>query len=227
MRLGVQTPTAGAGRLMMAEDWIDVTVPLKNGMVHWPDDPPFRVTRAQDLARGDMCTVSEIALGVHTGTHMDAPSHFVPDGAPMDALPLDAVMGPARVIEIRDSHVIPVDELRPHAFQRGERVLFKTRNSPRCWDTDAFVEDFVYIPRETAAYLVDRGVQTVGVDYLSVAGYMRDTVETHEALLQAGVWIIEGLNLSAVSAGPYDLVCLPLRIAGADGAPARAVLRPR
>ncbi len=210
----------------MAGDWIDVSVPLRNGMVHWPDNPPFQVTRTQDLARGDVCTVSEIALGVHTGTHMDAPSHFVAGAASMDALPWDAVIGPARVLEIHDPHVVSVDELRPCALRPGERVLFKTRNSPRCWEMDAFVEDFVYIPRETAAYLVECRVRTVGVDYLSVAGYQRDTVETHEALLQAGVWIIEGLNLSAVSPGSYDLICLPLRIAGAEGAPARAVVRP-
>lgn len=210
----------------MTKPWIDVSVPLKTGMVHWPGDPDFRLTRPQDLGRGDVCTVSEIALGVHTGTHMDAPSHFVRDAASMDALPIEAVIGPARVIGVRHPDVVPTDELREHDIRPGDRVLFKTRNSPRCWETDAFQEDFVYIPRDTAAYLVDRGVRTVGVDYLSVAGYHHDLVETHETLLRAGIWVIEGLNLTAIEPGLYDLICLPLRIAGAEGAPARAVLRP-
>lgn len=211
----------------MDQPWIDVSVPVREGMPHWPGDPAFRLTRALDLARGDDCTVSEIALGVHTGTHMDAPAHFVPGGATMDSLPLEAVMGEARLIEIADPHVIPVEELEPHDLQAGERVLFKTRNSPRCWETDGFVEEFVYIPEATARYLAERRVRTVGVDYLSVSGYERDVVETHRALLDAGIWLIEGLNLTGLSAGRYELLCLPLKIAGAEGAPARALLRPR
>ena len=210
----------------MADSWIDVSVPLHDGMVHWPDNPPVSIQRAMAIDRGDLCNVSKMSLGVHTGTHMDAPIHWIPGGAGIDAMPLDATMGPARVIAIQDSVSIKPEELRPHDIQRGERVLFKTRNSERCWTTDAFVEDFVFISHEAAHYLVESGIRTVGVDYLSVGGYTMDGPETHRALLEAGIWIIEGLNLSPVTPGAYELICLPLRIAGADGAPARALLRP-
>jgi arylformamidase len=208
------------------KDWIDVSVPLYSGMVHWPDDPSVRIELVRDMTRGDVCDVSVLSMGSHTGTHMDAPRHFVPSGVGIDTMPLDAAMGPARVIEITDTESIKPSELELHTIERGERVLFKTRNSSRCWTTDTFVEDFVYISREAAHYLAAREVRLVGVDYLSVGGFKRDSVETHQALLGAGIWIIEGLNLSSVDPGVYDLVCLPLKIRAGDGAPARALLRP-
>lgn len=209
----------------MSESWIDISVPLYTGMAHWPDNPPVRIERILDLEKGDAATVSKLSLGAHTGTHMDAPAHFLPHGAGIDALPLAATLGPARVIVISDGESIKRHELEQHAIQRGERVLFKTRNSARCWQTDEFVEDFVYITAEAALYLVEVGVRTVGVDYLSVGGFTRDGEATHRALLSANVCIIEGLNLSQVEPGEYELICLPLRIRDADGAPARAVLR--
>lgn len=207
--------------------WIDVSVPLRTGMVHWPDNPPVAVERTMDLGRGDACTVSRLSMGAHTGTHVDAPSHFVPGGASLDALPFEAVVGRARVIAIRSPRAVTVEELRRHAIRRGERLLFRTRNSSRCWKTDAFVEDFVYVAADAARYLADRGVRLVGVDYLSVGGYVHDGPETHAALLEAGIWVIEGLDLSKVRPGPVDLVCLPLRLAGSEGAPARAIVRER
>jgi arylformamidase len=158
---------------------------------------------------------------------MDAPAHFVRGGAGIDTLPLDTAIGAARVIAIRDSESIKPEELRRHRLRRGERVLFKTGNSARCWDKDSFVEDFVYISAPAARYLAERQVRLVGVDYLSVGGFRADGAETHQALLRAGIWIIEGLNLSGVQPGRVQLVCLPLKIAGADGAPCRAILRPR
>ena len=117
-------------------------------------------------------------------------------------------------------------ELVRHAIRRGERVLFKTHNSGRCWDTDSFVEDFVYLSAKAAQYLAERQVRLVGVDYLSVGGFRADGVETHQALLKAGIWVIEGLNLKRVRPGRVQLVCLPLKVAGGDGAPARALVRP-
>jgi arylformamidase len=210
----------------MSAGWIDVSVPLRTGMVHWPDNPPVRIERAMDLEHGDAATVSSMAMGVHTGTHMDAPVHFQRGGVGIDQMPLEATLGLARVVEIQDPVSIKRAELEAASLQPGERILFRTRNSERCWKTDDFVEDFVFISREAARYLVERGVRTVGVDYLSVGGFREDAEATHLALLQGGVWVIEGLNLSPVRAGTYELVCLPLRIAGGDGAPARAVLRP-
>jgi arylformamidase len=209
----------------MTEDWIDISVPLHTGMVHWPDNPPVSIERVQDIGRGDTANVSKLSLGAHTGTHMDAPVHFLPGGKSIDAMPLAATIGLARVIEIQDSESIKPAELHMHQIQSGERILFKTRNSARCWQSNDFVEDFVYISREAAQYLAAQRIQTVGVDYLSVGGFFKDAVETHRALLSAGIWIIEGLNLSSVQPGTYELICLPLKIAGSDGAPARAILR--
>ncbi len=148
----------------------------------------------------------------------------------MEAMPIEAVVGPCRVIELKHKKAITVEELKPHKLRQGERVLFKTRNSTKSWKlakTATFDENFIYIPADTAQYLVDRGVMTVGVDYLSVGGYMKDGVECHQILLGAEVWIIEGLNLAKIKPGNYELVCLPLKIVGADGAPARAILRKR
>jgi len=210
----------------MSTDWIDVSVPLRTGMVHWPDNPPVKIERVMDLERGDIASVSSMSMGVHTGTHMDAPAHFQRGGVGIDRMPLEATLGLARVIKIRDPVSIKRAELEPARLQPGERVLFRTRNSERCWQTDAFIEDFVFISREAAAYLAECRVRTVGVDYLSVGGFREDAEATHLALLQAGIWVIEGLNLSPVGEGTYELICLPLRIAGGDGAPARAVLRP-
>ena len=208
-----------------ARDWIDISVPLRTGMVHWPDNPPVVIERTQDLAWGHVSNVSKMSLGVHTGTHVDAPRHFLGDGEGIHAAPFSALIGPARVIAIADPRAVTVEELGEHDLQPGERVLFKTLNSTRCWQTDDFIEDFVYVPRDAARYLARHRVRTVGVDYLSVGGYAADGVETHQALLGAGVWIIEGLNLAAIPPGTYELICLPLAILDGDGAPARAVLR--
>jgi len=129
----------------MTEDWIDVSIPLRAGMVHWPDNPAVLIERALNIDRGDAANVSKLSMGVHTSTHMDAPIHFFPTGKGIDSMPLTATIGLARVIEISDPESIKPDELRPHQIQPGERVLFKTRNSDRCWQTSDFVKDFVYI----------------------------------------------------------------------------------
>jgi arylformamidase len=209
----------------MTENWIDVSVPLRTGMVHWPDNPPVSIERMLAIGHGDVANVSKLSMGAHTGTHMDAPIHFFQAGKGIDTMPLTATIGRARIIEIHDPESIKPEELYPHHIQRGERVLFKTRNSTRCWQTNDFVQDFVYISQEAARYLASQQVQTVGVDYLSVGGYFKDGIETHHALLEAGIWLIEGLNLENVQPGIVELICLPLKIEGCDGAPARAILR--
>jgi arylformamidase len=211
---------------MEANGWIDVSVSLHSGMVHLPDNPPVRIERALSIEHGDAANVSEISMGAHTGTHMDGPLHFVRDGKSLDEMPLDATIGRARVIEVSDPESIKLDELHPYRLQRGERILFKTQNAARRWSSEDFIEDFVYVSQEAAQYLADRGIQIVGVDYLSVGGFLKDCVETHQALLEAGIWVIEGLDLSAVEPGEYELVCLPIKIKRSDGAPARAILRP-
>lgn len=204
---------------------IDISVPLKSGMVTWPGDPAVELEQTMFIERGDVCNYTTIRAGLHIGTHMDAPRHFIRDGVAMHTMPLDATIGEARVIEIADPAAIRRADLEPHDIQTGERLLFKTRNSIERWNDDEFHHDFVYIANEAAQYLVERGVRTVGVDYLSIGGFYQDGVPTHQTLLGAGVWVIEGLNLAAVTPGRYELICLPLKILGADGAPARAVLR--
>jgi len=214
----------------MTEDgaaaWIDVSVTVRHGMPHWPDNPPIVMQRAMEIVRGHACNLSHLAMGVHTGTHIDAPVHFIHQAAGVDEMPLTATMGPARVIEITDPREITADELRGHSLQAGERVLFRTSNSPRCWQADQFVEDFVFISEQAAEHLAEIRVRTVGVDYLSVGGYHADGPKIHRILLSAGIWIIEGLDLSAVRAGRYEMICLPVKLHGSDGAPARALLRP-
>jgi arylformamidase len=210
----------------MNRNWIDISVPLRSGMPHWPDNPPVKIERLFEIERGDVANVSVMSMGAHTGTHMDGLLHFIRDGKPIDQMPLEATIGPCRVLEVLDKVCIRPEHLEPHQIKAGERILFKTPNSTRCWNTDNFTEDFVYISKEAAQHLVDRKVQTVGVDYLSVGGFKCDGVETHLILLGAGVWVIEGLNLSKITPGHYELICLPVRVQNSDGAPARAILRP-
>jgi arylformamidase len=207
-------------------EWIDVSVPVKTGMACWPGDDGVQVERVLDMAKGEPANVSRVAMGAHTGTHVDAPLHFLAKGSDLDDLPLTAVVGQARVIEIQDPVSVKAEDLRAHRIRRGQRILFKTRNSAYCWASDSFVTDYVYISPEAASFLAQRGVRAVGIDYLSVGAFEGDGAETHRALLAAGIWLIEGLNLSRVEPGTYDLICLPLKIAGAEGAPARAILRP-
>lgn len=213
---------------MKPDRWIDVSMGLRDGMVHWPDDPPVEIKRARDLDRGDPATVSRLSLGAHSGTHLDAPAHFFPEGAGIDAMPLDATIGPARVAEIGDPTAVTPEALQRLDVREGERLLLKTRNSLRArQQTEAFQEDFAHLTPEAATWLAERRLRCVGIDALSVAGFGTDAGATHRPLLEAGVWIIEGLMLSGVEPGVYELVCLPLRVEGGDGAPARAVLGPR
>ena len=211
--------------LTTKDGWIDISVRLRSGMVHWPDNPPVRIERMLDMEHGDVANVSKISMGSHTGTHMDAPLHFLQEGEGLDEMPLTATIGRARVIEIYDPESVKPDELDPHGIRRGERVLFKTQNSARGWPSADFIEDFVYISQEGARYLAACEIQTVGIDYLSVGGFQRDGVETHQALLEAGIWVIEGVDLSQVEPGEYELICLPIKVERSDGAPARAILK--
>jgi arylformamidase len=202
-------------------DWVDVSVPIRHGMVHWPGNPGVQLET--DERHDPLCRVSELSLGVHTGTHFDAPNHFdVPGG--VETLPLSAFVGVARVVAV-SGKVIGRAELEPYDIRAGERVLFKTTNSERCWTTGEFVPDYVYVTEEAGRALASRHVLLVGVDYLSLGGPV-DGVATHLALLGAGVCILEGLDLRRIGPGTFDLVALPLLIPGSDGAPARVLLRP-
>ena len=159
--------------------WIDVSVTVRHGMPHWPDNPPIVMQRAMDIGRGDGCNVSHLAMGVHSGTHMDGPVHFIHEGPGLDEMPLTATMGEARVIEIEDPREITAGELAKHGLRAGERILFRTSNSIRCWQAGDFIEDFVYISEPAARHLAETRVRTVGVDYLSVGGYHTDGALIH------------------------------------------------
>ena len=209
----------------MSRDWIDASVPLHTGMVHWPTDPSVRIERFADMDKGAVCNVSKMDMCAHAGTHMDGLNHFIQDGGPLDTVPFDALIGPCRVIEIKDADSVKPAELKQHKIPKGERILFKTRNSKRNWWEEHFDPKFIHISHAAAEHLVDCGIRTVGIDYLSVGGYQRDGVECHQVILGAGIWIIEGLNLRQVKPGKYDLICLPVKIRNGDGAPARAILR--
>ena len=183
---------------------------------YWPDNPPIVMQRSMDLGLGHDCNLSHLAMGVHSGTHIDGPVHFIHEAAGVDEMPLAATMGLARVIEspIPRGHGRRV---RGHSLRPGERVVFRTSNSPRCWQADQFVEDFVYVSEQAADYLAETGVRTVGIDYLSVGGYHADGAKIHRTLLAAGIWIIEGLDLTAVRGGQYEMICLPVKLHGSDG----------
>lgn len=203
--------------------WVDVSMPLRAGMVRWPGDPEVRIQQVADMAAGDVCNLTHIDMSAHTGTHMDAPRHFTVDGVSMSAWRPEDTVGRCRVVEIADPVAIRAGEVMACGPRAGEIVLFKTRNS--AWRGDGFCEEFVYLAADAARVLAEARVRTVGIDYLSIGGFAKDLVETHVIVLGAGIWVIEGLCLDGVEAGEYELCCLPLKVEGADGAPARALLR--
>jgi len=201
----------------------DVSVKVGAGMHVYPGDPPLEVTRVRAIAKGDPANLTHLSLGAHTGTHVDAPAHFI-DGAPtLERVPLDRMVGEATVLDLRGCAAIDAVVLDRHGIRAGDIVLFKTDNSA-LWERPGFQEDFTYLTRDAAEYLVERQVKTVGIDYLSIERFGSSTFEVHKILLGRGVLIIEGLDLRAISPGSYLLACLPLRLQGVDGAPARAVL---
>ncbi|MEZ0284450.1 MAG: cyclase family protein [Thermoleophilia bacterium] len=206
--------------------WIDVSVPVRTGMVVYDGDPEVRIERVMEIARGDLANLSRMELGTHTGTHVDPPLHFVDGGAGVDRLPLDVLVGPAVVADARGAPGdIDAAALAALGVPPGtERLLLRTRNGD-LWDRGAFTRDYAGVADDAARDVVAMGVRLLGIDYLSIAP-SADPAPTHRTLLEAGVVVVEGLDLRAAPAGTYELVCLPLRIEGADGAPARALLRP-
>ena len=208
----------------MPRKLFDISVPVKNGGVVYPGNPEIHIELQQDMSRGGSSNVSLLAIGSHTGTHVDAPLHMIPGGAGVDAIPLDALIGPALVIAF-DDEVMAVTEayLRTQPIAGHERVLLKTRNSRYIRDRD-FHRDYTYLAPDGAEYLVSLGVRLVGIDYLSIEQFHSGHHRTHKTLLSRGVVIVEGLDLSQPTAGEYELYCLPVLLEGVDGAPARAVL---
>ena len=204
----------------------DISLTLSPTLPTWPGDPGLELDQFESIDKGAHANVTHISTSVHVGTHVDAPHHFLNDGRTVEGLSLEVLTGPCYVVQLPDGiEAIASDVLeRVEITSDMKRVLFGTRNS-HLWakGVTEFQTDFVAITEDGAQWLVDHGIQLVGVDYLSVAPY-GDSEPTHKILLEAGVVIVEGLNLSKVMRGFYDLYCLPLKIAGSDGAPARAIL---
>ncbi len=204
----------------------DISLSVTPGMPVWPGDPPVEVVQIVSMDEGSEYNMTHLRLSAHAGTHVDAPHHFLNDRRTVESLPLEILTGPAFVLHLADdvsaitAEVLSCSSIPP----RTSRLLFRTRNS-KLWASNIpdFQHDFVAVTADGADWLASRGIRLVGVDYLSVAPY-DDSVPTHRILLQAGVVVLEGLNLSQVPAGYYHLYCLPLKLAGADGAPARAIL---
>ena len=206
----------------------DVTVPLSNELPTYPGDPGIEIRDWITLANGDPANVSVLNFGAHTGTHVDAPAHFIEGAKKVESLELDVLIGEAEVIAVPEDHrVIDEEFVTANSPPGTRRILFKTRNS-EFWNepTPQFHTDFTYLDLRAAQVLVERGVKLIGIDYLSIEKFESDN-ETHRALLSRGVVILEGLNLGEVPAGSYELICLPLRLRSdkGDGAPARVVLR--
>ena len=203
----------------------DISIPIVADGLVYPGNPEIRIEYQQAIAAGKGANVSEIHFGSHTGTHVDAVKHFFDDGQPIDLIPLDRLMGPAVLIEFGDDVMaVTADELRRHQLNGHTRVLLKTRNSSFLARRE-FVRDYTFLAPDGAEYLVEQGVMLVGIDYLSIEQFHSGHHRTHRTLLGAGVVIVEGLALIEPPPGTYEFICLPLRLMGIDGAPARAVLR--
>jgi arylformamidase len=196
---------------------IDISLPVRPGMVLYPGDPTVTLERVASLANGDVANISRLAFGVHTGTHVDAPVHFI-DGAPgAEALPLDVLVGPASVLDLTAAEHLDASAF--DGIDLAPRILLKTSNSD-LWSRDSFADDSLALTEDAARLLVDAGVRLVGIDYLSIGDEA-----AHNVLLAAGVVPVEGLDLRGVEPGEYELICAPLKLVGSDGAPARVLLR--
>jgi arylformamidase len=206
-------------------DWIDATRMLDEATIGWPNDLKFVRRQVESIDRGDGCNLSEIRTSVHIGTHIDAPAHFVPGGGTIDRIPLEVLCGRAIVAELTCDHHFTAEDLAAAGIAAHERVLLKTRNEP-LWDKTAFDPTFYAFEKEAAEWLIERGVRLIGVDYLSVDPYDAPVYAAHQVLLGAGAVIIEGVALRDVPVGEYEMIALPLKLAGSDGSPARVILRP-
>ena len=203
---------------------IDVTVPLDANVPLYPGNTPFSLEAIKRIRRGDSSNVSTLHMSAHAGTHVDAPRHFFDEAPGTEAIPLEMLMGRARVIEVTSRKGITADDLARFDLSEDVRVLIKTMNS-RLWASPEFHADYVGVTESGARHLVDHGIKVLGVDYLSVEEYKRPGAPAHHILLGGGTIVIEGLNLRDVDPGVYDLFCLPLSVVGSDGAPARVILR--
>jgi arylformamidase len=203
---------------------MDISLAMDQQLLTWPSDPVYRLHKFASFESGKPCDASEVSMSVHTGTHIDAPAHFIQGGATMMAWKPEITCGPCRIVEIEHSTAITADELIPLNIKQGERVLFRTKNSDKIWWQQAFDESFIHIAPDAAALLAALKPACVGIDYLSV-GSPTTGVETHQLLLGANIWLLESLNLTQVIPGTYELLFLPIHLSEAEAAPGRALIK--
>jgi arylformamidase len=212
--------------MINASEWIDVSATISDAMAVWPTDPHVHIYKAAEIGRGTAeANVTCIYTTAHVGTHIDAPLHFFRYGMDVASIPLDYLVGPAKVFHIRDSGEISYHRISNLPIEAGDRILFRTKNSDIEWEQRDFMDDYIYLATDAAEYLVQKGIKCVGIDYLSIGG-KQNGAEVHRLLLGKPVVIIEGLKLGSVPAGNYEMICLPLKIKHSDGGPARALLKP-
>ncbi len=204
--------------------YVDVSLTIEDGMIHYPKDPEVIIKQFSSIKNGDTANNTHLSFGTHTGTHIDAPRHFYEDGIGIDKIKLEIFIGECLVIEVPEKYeAITEDFLKMQNINKSSRILFKTKNSKIISRDKKFHEDYVYVASDAAKYMVEKGVILVGVDYLSVEGFGKGH-ETHRTLLGAGIVIIEGLYLEQVEPGSYKLTAFPIKIKDSDGAPARVIL---
>ncbi|HJQ12011.1 MAG TPA: cyclase family protein [Gemmatimonadaceae bacterium] len=224
------TPPASSSQNLSGDGWIDATATLDPTTTPvYQGDAPMKFDFLHDMRKGEPFTLSVYSLGAHSGTHIDAPMHFIRDGGSVERIPLSTLIGPARIIDIPEAvQAIDAAELNKHDWRGVPRVLFRTRSALHGWmSSPAFHKDFAYIAPDAAQLLADAGVQLVGIDYISAEQFGAPAPLTHRTLLGKNIPIVEGLALDRVAAGDYDLIVLPIKVGGHEGAPARAILRAR
>ncbi len=202
----------------------DATLPISEGMLTFPGDPPFKIERFLSRQRGDTFDLALMSMATHLGTHVDPPAHYLDGGATVDQIPLEAMIGSGVVLDMRGKARIDREALEKSDLKHHIRVLFKTDNSPKLLLRE-FCEDYVHLTEDAAKFLVERHVRLVGIDYLSLERYQNQGAPVHRTLLNAGILIVEGINLSEIPNGLCEIYCLPLRIVGADGSPARVIIK--
>lgn len=206
------------------ENWIDVTATIEDGMVHWPGDEPVNVKQTSTIEQGFAANVTGVSMSAYTGTHVDAQRHFIDKGKDVTQIPFKALIGEVKVFHIRDTARITLSEIQEYSIERGDRVIFRTCNSTIDWTMRDFQKDYVYLATDAAESLKEKGILCVGIDYLSIAGDANGS-DVHRLLLGSEIVIIEGLWLKDIDEGKYDMICLPMKIKGSDGVPARVLIR--
>jgi len=225
-----EAPAKGRDGALASTGWIDATASLDPATTPvYEGDAPMKFDFLKDMRKGDPLSLSMYSMGAHSGTHIDAPMHFVNPGAPVDSVSLESLIGPGRIIDIPDSvQTIDATELNKHDWKGAERIFFRTRSSIHDWmSSNTFHKDFAYIAPDAAQLLADATVKLVGIDYISAEQFGAPAPKTHQILLGKGIPIVEGLYLKDVSAGDYHAVILPIKVRGHEGAPARAILKRR